>query len=154
MGAKHRSSGSYPVYGGNGVTGYHSEYFIESETLVIGRVGAYCGAIHLTQPKAWVTDNALYVTNWLREADQSFVAYALMGANLNSYANQGGQPYISQGIISKVEIPLPPLDEQRRIVAELDEETAQIDVVRSLSSRFEAKIQRVLNRLWGTNGTE
>jgi type I restriction enzyme M protein len=154
LGEKHRTEGMHPVYGGNGVTGYHSAYFAESETLVIGRVGAYCGAVHLTKPKAWITDNALYVTNWLREADQSFVAYALKEAGLNSHANQGGQPYISQGIISKVEIPLPPLSEQRRIVAELDAEAAQMEAVRSLLPRFEAKIQRVLERVWGNNGTQ
>ena len=47
------------------------------------------------------------------------------------------------------EIPLPPLTEQRRLVAELDAEAAQMDSVRSLLPRFEAKIQRVLDRVWG-----
>ena len=51
------------------------------------------------------------------------------------------------------EIPLPPLTEQRRLVAELDAEAAQMDSVRSLLPRFEAKIQRVLDRVWG-NGVE
>ena len=48
-----------------------------------------------------------------------------------------------------IEIPLPPLEEQRRLVAELDAEAAQMDSVRSLLPRFEAKIQRVLDRVWG-----
>ena len=48
-----------------------------------------------------------------------------------------------------IEIPLPPLTEQRRLVAELDAEAAQMDAVRSLLPRFEAKIQRVLDRVWG-----
>ena len=47
------------------------------------------------------------------------------------------------------EIPLPPLSEQRRIVSELDAEAAQMAAVRSLLPRFEAKIQRVLDRVWG-----
>ena len=47
------------------------------------------------------------------------------------------------------EIPLPPLSEQRRLVAELDAEAAQMEAVRSLLPRFEAKIQRVLARVWG-----
>ncbi len=49
-----------------------------------------------------------------------------------------------------IEIPLPPLSEQRRLVAELDAEAAQMDSVRVLLPRFEAKIQRVLDRVWGT----
>ncbi len=48
------------------------------------------------------------------------------------------------------EIPLPPLEEQRRLVAELDAEAAQMEAVRALLPRFEAKIQRVLDRVWGT----
>jgi len=48
-----------------------------------------------------------------------------------------------------IEIPLPPLDEQRRIVSELDAEAAQMEAVRSLVPVFEAKIQRVLDRVWG-----
>jgi type I restriction enzyme M protein len=52
-----------------------------------------------------------------------------------------------------IEIPLPPVEEQRRLVAELDAEAAQMDSVRALRPRFEAKIQRVLARVWG-NGAE
>ena len=54
------------------------------------------------------------------------------------------------GKLKESEIPLPPLSEQRQIVAELDAEAAQMDSVRSLLPRFEAKIQRVLDRVWGT----
>jgi hypothetical protein len=43
--------------------------------------------------------------------------------------------------------------EQRRLVAELDADAVQMEAVRSLLPRFEAKIQRVLDRVWG-NGTE
>ena len=52
-----------------------------------------------------------------------------------------------------IKIPLPPLPEQRRIVTELDAEAAQMEAVRGLLPRFEAKIQRVLDRVWD-NGTE
>ena len=58
-------------------------------------------------------------------------------------------PLVQRG----AEIPLPPMSEQRRIVAELDAEALQMEAVRSLIPRFEAKIQRVLDRVWG-NGTE
>lgn len=50
---------------------------------------------------------------------------------------------------SQIEIPLPPLAEQERIVAELDAEAARLEAVRSLLPRFEAKIQLVLDRVWG-----
>jgi hypothetical protein len=55
-----------------------------------------------------------------------------------------------RSICRSLEITLPPLAEQRRIVAELDAEAAQMEAVRSLLPRFEAKIQRVLDRVWGS----
>ena len=57
---------------------------------------------------------------------------------------------IKASSLKEIEIPLPPLPEQRRLVAELDAEAAQMDSVRALLPRFEAKIQRVLDRVWGT----
>jgi len=55
--------GNIPVYGGNGITGYHNESTIHEKTIVIGRVGYYCGSVHITEPEAWVTDNA-FVTKY------------------------------------------------------------------------------------------
>ena len=51
--------GRYPVYGGNGITGYHDEYLVSEPTLIIGRVGAKCGVTHITLENSWITDNAL-----------------------------------------------------------------------------------------------
>ena len=51
--------------------------------------------------------------------------------------------------LKEIPIPLPPLAEQRRIVAELDAEAAAMEEVRGLLPLFEAKIQRVLDRVWG-----
>lgn len=60
--AKQMKPGEIPVFGGNGITGYHNESLIEKETVVIGRVGFYCGSVHITPTKAWVTDNAFITT--------------------------------------------------------------------------------------------
>lgn len=62
------------------------------------------------------------------------------------------QQYISLGSLRSFEIPLPSIEEQQRIIAELDSEVAQIESVRALIPAFESKIQRVLDRVWG-NGT-
>ena len=61
---------------------------------------------------------------------------------------------IKASSLKEIKIPIPPLDEQRRIVMELDAEAAQMDAVRSLLPRFEAKIQRVLDRVWENGETE
>ncbi len=52
--------------------------------------------------------------------------------------------------LKTVPIPLPPLPEQERIVAELEAEAAKVEAVRGLIPLYEAKIQRTLARVWGT----
>ena len=74
-------------------------------------------------------------------------------AGVKSLASRAvGQSNISASSLAVYKIPLPPLPEQRRLVAELDAEAAQMDSVRALLPRFEAKIQRVLDRVWGNGG--
>lgn len=113
---KKRIFGECNVYGGNGITGNHNEYFVEEPTIVIGRVGEYCGAVHLTTDKCWVTDNALMVTEWYVEVDKQFLVYALNAMNLHQYAKTVGQPSISQANIYGVDINLPSIEQQREIV--------------------------------------
>ncbi len=141
--------GPYPVYGGNGKTGTHSEYFLDTPNLAIGRVGAYCGAVHLTEAKAWVTDNALYVTEYKEEIDRKYLAQALVQVDLNQYAKVGGQPSISQTTVYEREIPLPPLATQQAIVTEIEAEQALVNSNRELIARMGKKIQAVLARVWG-----
>ena len=101
--------GNVPVYGGNGINGFHNEHMFDEPVLVIGRVGVYCGSIHKTEPKSWVTDNALYVAERSDTVTDLYLEWALRMANLNQYASQAGQPLISGGRIYSVEINLPPL---------------------------------------------
>lgn len=84
-----------------------------------------------------------YVNAWMNTAE--------FQTGVKSLASRAiGQSNISASSLARYEIPLPPLAEQRRIVAELDAEAAQMEAVRSLIPRFEAKIQRVLDRVWGS----
>ncbi len=53
--------GSIPVYGGNGILDFSSEFNVSEETVIIGRVGAYCGSVYFENRKIWVSDNALYL---------------------------------------------------------------------------------------------
>ncbi|EKD73159.1 MAG: putative Type I restriction enzyme EcoEIspecificity protein, partial [uncultured bacterium] len=141
--------GHFSVYGGNGKTGTHSEYFLETENIVIGRVGAYCGAVHITEPKSWITDNGLYVTEFKKQINLRYLAQVLVQLNLNQFAKVGGQPSISQTTVCERTIPFPPLTVQQAIVAEIEAEQALVAANRELIERFEKKIQSTLARVWG-----
>jgi len=143
-----KKDGPYPVYGGNGINGAHDEYLFDMPTVVIGRVGAYCGAVHLTEPKSWVTDNALYVKELLTTVDLQFLALSLRSLNLNQYAKVGGQPSISQSIVLEREIALPDIETQREVVKALQAEQVLINANEELITRFEAKIKVSIARVW------
>lgn len=105
-------SGKHPVYGGNGVNGTHSKYMFEKPTVVIGRVGAYCGVIHLTKPNSWVTDNALFVAKMDLSISLRYLEWALRIADLNKYSGQSGQPLISGNRIYPIKITVPDIEQQ------------------------------------------
>ena len=119
-------SGKYPVYGGNGIMGYTDESTVGEDTLVIGRVGAYCGNIHITKSDAWVTDNAIVVTQLSDEYMPRFLAYLLDEIGLGQFSEQSAQPRISQSTVENLRIPKPPIEDQSDIVEKLDSvETAK-----------------------------
>ncbi|MCW3994965.1 MAG: restriction endonuclease subunit S [Candidatus Bathyarchaeota archaeon] len=113
-----QNEGEYPVYGGNGVSGHYSKYLFEDSKVIIGRVGAKCGVIHITAPKSWVTENALVVDSWYMNI--KFLYYSLSNLNLNQFSVSTAQPVISSTKIYPLNFKLPPLMEQEQIVREIE----------------------------------
>jgi len=121
-------SGDFYVYGGNGITGKHSEYLFEKEKLIIGRVGVHCGNIHITKPKSWITDNAFVVSFNENDIDLQFLCYLLKVLNLNNYASSTAQPVISQSKIYPIEFSFPTnKSEQIQIVQEIESRLSVCD---------------------------
>ncbi len=119
--------GKYSVYGGNGLNGYHSNYFIEEPKLIIGRVGVKCGVTHITKSKSWVTDNALIVEAKNDEFDIKFLKLKLEFENLNKLSVSTAQPVISGSKIYAYEILLPPKVIQLAIVSKIEELFSELD---------------------------
>lgn len=115
------SNGDIPVYGGNGINGYHNKGNISKPTLVIGRVGYYCGSIHITPSIAWVTDNAFITTFSEANINLNFLYWLLKGTNLKENDSATAQPVISGRKVYPIVVALPPLSEQKRIVHKIDE---------------------------------
>lgn len=113
--------GDIPVFGGNGITGYHNDSNVDKPTVVIGRVGYYCGSVHLTPAKAWITDNAFFTIYDEDKLFQNFVVWLLKTINLQENTSATAQPVISGSKIYPILIPLPPFNEQYRIVAKINE---------------------------------
>ena len=110
--SKEQKDGCVPVYGGNGIAGYHDISNISGEQIIIGRVGALCGNIHYTIGDVWVTDNAFIVKNISTEWNRGYLKYVLEYLDLNQYATQSAQPVISNKSMKEVNLFKPSIDEQ------------------------------------------
>ena len=122
--------GDFPVYGGNGINGMYSYYNVEPKTIVIGRVGYYCGSVYKTISKAWVTDNALIAT--IKEPnifDIDFLVSTLTYLNLGTTSVSTAQPVVSGKGILPLIVPIPPKKEQNRILRQIKKIAPLLDAI-------------------------
>ncbi len=95
--------------------------------------------IRLTLPK----DKVLPKYYW------TFAQSADYWRQANSLMTGGGQPQFNGNALVKICFPLPDLETQRAIVAEIEAEQALVNANKQLITRFEAKIKTTINRVWG-----
>ena len=141
--AKKQAAGTVPVIGGNGIGGHHNEALINFPTLVIGRVGAQCGNVHLSSGPAWITDNAIYARSFSEHVDLAFAVIFFRNANLNRLAGGSGQPYVNQSTLNTLALNLPTVEEQREIVRRVDHLMNWIDRLASDATGARRLIDRL-----------
>lgn len=112
------ANGVYPVYGSTGIIGYCNEYQYSKDCILIARVGANAGYIHRACGNYDVSDNTL-VVDCCDQYDFNFAYQHLLGLNINQYVFGSGQPLVTGGLLKKIEIALPPIEEQKKIAATL-----------------------------------
>lgn len=140
----------YPCYGGNGVRGFVEFFNSEGDFPIIGRQGALCGNINRAKGKFYATEHAVLTTTFAN-TDVSWACYFLKALNLNQYATATAQPGLAVSKINQVLIPLPPLAEQHRIVAKIEELQPDIDAydkaqtkLRTIEQRFPDDMKKSL----------
>lgn len=132
-------TGEYPVYGSTGIIAKTDSYVYETEKVLIARVGANAGFVHIATGKYDVTDNTL-ILDLKDNVNMRYIYYYLQNYNLNKIAKGGGQPLITGGQIKDLEINLPSLEEQEKIVNILDKFDKLVnDISEGLPAEIEAR---------------
>lgn len=122
-------TGTYPVFGGNGIRGYTETSNIEGTNLLVGRQGALAGNVHFVAQPAYASEHAL-IASISGLVLPRYLYYLLIQMNLNQYSQAAAQPGISASVIEKVRISIPShIEVQERMAAFLDAKTAEIDGV-------------------------
>ncbi len=122
-----RIYGSVPVYGANGIIGYHNAAITRGETIIIGRKGS-AGAVSWSDVPCWPIDTTFFIDEFPKNIFSRFLYHFLHSQNLERLQQSAAIPGLNREILYRVLIPLPypddptrSLAEQRRIVAYLDD---------------------------------
>ncbi len=143
------ASGAYPVYGGNGLRGYTNRFTHDGDYALIGRQGALCGNVHFVSGKFWASEHAVVPT--LNSVSVHWFGELIRTMNLRQYSMSAAQPGLSIEMISRLLVPVPPIEEQFAIVAALKVQTRnftqaiegarrEIDLIREYRSRLVADV--------------
>jgi type I restriction enzyme, S subunit len=136
------TEGTYPVYGSTGIIARTDNYSYDKKQILVARVGANAGYVHLADGKYDVSDNTIIV-NVKSDYSLKFLFYILTVMKLRQYAKGGGQPLITAGQIKEFKVPAPSIQEQERIVAILDKFDALVnDISSGLPAEISARRQQ------------
>lgn len=113
-----QSKGNIPVYGGNGILDYSDQYNYTNETIVIGRVGAYCGSVFYENRPIWVSDNALSVKA-IPGYNARFLYYFLSKLKLNEFAEGSSHPLVTQNLLNSIDVIITDNEIEQTIIADI-----------------------------------
>ena len=122
--ASDRKPGPYPYYGANGVQDYVADYIFDDELVLLAEDGGNFGSkdkpiAYRVSGKCWVNNHA-HVLKPKEGVDVDYLCYSLMFYDVTGLVNGATRKKLTQADMRKIEIPLPPLDEQRKIASVLD----------------------------------
>lgn len=129
--ASNRQAGSYPYYGANGVQDYINDYIFDDELVLLAEDGGNFGSkdkpiAYRVSGKCWVNNHA-HVLKPKQGLNVDYLCYSLMFYDVSTLVNGATRKKLTQADMRKIEIPLPPLEEQQKIAAVLDKVTDLID---------------------------
>lgn len=116
-----KENGEYKVFGANGVIGYYDKYNHEDSEVLITCRGATCGTINFSEPKSWITGNAMVAKPIDNRINKRFLFHLLKVSDLRSVITGAAQPQITRASLSPFKIPLPPVTVQLEIETKIEQ---------------------------------
>lgn len=146
-----RKTGIYPYYGASGIVDYVEGYIFDGEYLLVSEDGANLVARNYpiafsVKGKNWVNNHA-HVLVFKSKITQKFVEIYLNMIDLSPWINGAAQPKLNQANLNIIDIPMPSLSEQRRIVSILDTFEASIQNLEAQLSQREKQYEYYRNKL-------
>jgi len=142
------NEGEIPIYGANGKMGLTSNYLkTKDKALIFGRVGS-SGEVHLSKGCVWVSDNAIYTESYdSKRVNVHFMFYLIKFKDLKRFATKTTHPIITQTFINNFKVPLPPLEEQKRISEILQDVDRRLELLTERKVKLENIKRGLMNDL-------
>ena len=125
-----RRGGIYPYYGANGIQDYVDSFIFDGTFLLLGEDGSVINkdkspVLHWVSGKIWVNNHA-HILKEIEKYSLRYIYYALQCVDVSDIV-RGVPPKINQANMRNIQIPVPSLEEQNRIVGILDTFTDSIE---------------------------
>ena len=127
--------GEYPVFGGNGIRGYATDFTHAGRYALIGRQGALCGNINYSYRKFWASEHAVVVSP-CEPINTTWIGELLRTMNLNQYSVSSAQPGLAVERVIDLYVTIPSKIEQDGIASFIEFETRRIDLLVIKKTRF------------------
>jgi len=128
---KNRIEGDIPYYGATGILSYVEDFLFDEQLVLLGEDGAKwesgANSAFIISGKTWVNNHAHVLRPIRTILDDNWLTYNLNHQNLLPYVSGMTVPKLNQGNMRTISVPIPPLPEQKRIVAKLDQAFEAID---------------------------
>ena len=136
----------YDYYGAAGVIDKVDSYIFNERLLLIGEDGANLlsrskNNAFFAEGKYWVNNHA-HVLDATDKSLLDYVAIVINAIKLDDYVTGSAQPKLSQDNLNKIPIFLPPLEEQKRVLVEIERWLALIDQI----EQGKADLQTFINK--------
>jgi type I restriction enzyme S subunit len=125
-----RQNGIVPVYGSNGIVGYHDEALTKGATIIVGRKGSI-GEVHYSPVPCYPIDTTYFIEQTKLDANLTWLVFWLRALNLHELNKAAAIPGLNRTDAYSLEIPFPPPTEQKRIAAILNEQMAAVEQARA-----------------------
>ncbi len=140
-------TGPFKVFGANGVIGFYEKYNHEEPEIAITCRGATCGTINITEPKSWITGNAMIAQPNEKKMLKNFLYYSLLVANMKSVISGAAQPQITRQDLAPLNVLVPPLESQKQIAETLSFSQNEIDLLKQLAEKYKTQKRGLMQKL-------
>ncbi|MBA3650297.1 MAG: N-6 DNA methylase [Chthoniobacterales bacterium] len=135
-----RKAGPIPYYGATGIVDYVDGYLFDEPLVLVGEDGAKWGAneesAFAVSDKTWVNNHAHVLRPDRSRILDAYLIAILNRIDLMQYVTGVTVPKLNQANLREILIPLPRLEEQRRIVAEIEGYQKVLDGARQIRAGY------------------